>query len=50
MVVRPSVRQHRTTQLSLDELCKHLILGNFSKSLEKIHAWLKSDKCNVYFR
>jgi hypothetical protein len=44
MAVRPSVRPHRTTRLVFDEFCKRMIFENFSKTLEKTHDWLKSDK------
>ena len=48
MLVRLSVRPHRTTRLALDEFSWHLILGDFSKSVDKIQDSLKSDENNGY--
>jgi len=47
----PSIRPPAsTTRLPLDKFRKHLILVNFSKIVENIHDWLKSDMWNSYFR
>jgi hypothetical protein len=43
VAARPSVRPHQTTWPPLDGYSQKLILS-FSKTMERIHVWLKSDK------
>jgi hypothetical protein len=47
--VRPSVRLHGTTHLSVGDFYEILYMRIFRKSVEKIEVWLRSDKNNEYF-
>ena len=47
--IRPSVRPHGATRLSLDGFSYSLIFECFRKSVEKIQVLLKSDKNKGHF-
>jgi hypothetical protein len=50
MAVRPFIRTHRITRLSLDGLKKKLIIENFTKYVEKRHVLLNSHMYNEYVK
>jgi len=49
MSVCPFVRPHGTARILLDGFLWNMILGYFSKTVEKIQDSLKSDKNNGHF-